>query len=123
MEPREKLPKVKLDAETQESANKILNLYLTNTDTIPEITDMMYAMGKAVAYAMGVKPKDKNQRRARKAQGGNRRERKLKAEMKSLRQDIARAGNELHRRKQQRKATKKEKETSANYEKVWMELR
>ena len=30
--------------------------------------------------------------------------------MKRLRQDIARAGNELHRRKQQRKATKKEKE-------------
>ena len=30
--------------------------------------------------------------------------------MKRLRQDIARAGNELHQRKQQRKATKKEKE-------------
>ena len=41
---------------------------------------------------------------------GNRRERKLKAEMKRLRQDIARAGNELHRRKQRRKATKREKE-------------
>ena len=59
---------------------------------------------------MGVKPKEQNQRRSAKAEGGNRRERKLKAEMKSLRQDIARAGNELHRRKQQRKATKKEKE-------------
>ena len=49
MEPREKLPKIKLNAETQERANKILNLYLPNTDTIPEITDMVYAMGKAVA--------------------------------------------------------------------------
>ena len=71
---------------------------------------MVYAMGKAVAYMLGVKPKEKNQRRAKKAEGGNRRERKLKAEMKRLRQDIARAGNELHRRKQRRKATKREKE-------------
>ena len=97
MEPREKLPKVKLDAETHERANKILNLYLENVDTIFEITDMVYAMGKAVAYTLGVKPKEKNQRRAKKAEGENRRERKLKAEMKRLRQDIARAGNELHR--------------------------
>ena len=100
MEPREKLPKVKLDTETHERANKVLNLYLPNVDTIFEITDMVYAMGKAVAYMLGVKPKEKNQRRAKKAEGGNRRERKLKAEMKRLRQDIARAGNELHRRKQ-----------------------
>ena len=97
MEPREKLPKVKLDAETHERANKILNLYLPNVDTIFEITDMVYAMGKAVAYTLGVKPKEKSQRRAKKAEGGNRRECKLKAEMKRLRQDIARAGNELHR--------------------------
>ena len=110
MEPREKLPKVKLDAETHERANKILNLYLPNADTIPKITDIVYAMGKAVAYTMGVKLKEKNQRGASKAEGGNRRQHELKAEMKRLKQDIARAGNELHRRKQQRKATKKEKE-------------
>ena len=110
MELREKLPKVKPNAETHERANKIINLYLPNVDTIFEITDMVYAMGKAVAYMLGVKPKEKNQRRAKKAEGGNRRERKLKAEMKRLRQDIARAGNELHRRKQRRKATKREKE-------------
>ena len=71
---------------------------------------MVYTMGKAVAYTLGVKPKEKNQRRAKKAEGGNRRERKLKAEIKRLRQDIARAGNELHRQKQRRKATKGEKE-------------
>ena len=59
------------------------------------ITDIVCAMGKAVAYTMGVKPKEKNQRGARRAEGGNRREHKLKAEMKRLRQDIARAGNEL----------------------------
>lgn len=110
IEPREKLPKLKLDAETTERANKVLSLYLVNVDTIPEISDITYAMGKAVAYAIGVKPKEKDQQRAKKAEGGNRRERKLKADMKILRQDIARASNELHRRRQQRQATKKEKE-------------
>ena len=60
MEPREKLPKVKLDAVTHERANKILNLYLPNADTILKITDMVYAMGKAVAYTLRVKPKEKN---------------------------------------------------------------
>ena len=45
----------------------------------------------------------------KKAEGGNRREHKLKAEMKDLRQDVARAKNELHSQKQQRKSTKKEK--------------
>ena len=67
-------------------------------------------MGKTIGYAMGVRSKESNGNGVRKAEGGNRRERKLKAEMKKLRPDIARAGNELHRRKQQRKATKKEKE-------------
>ena len=87
-------------------------MYLPNADTIPEITDIVFAMGKAVVCTMRVKPKQKNQRRARKAEGGNRRERKLKAEIKRLRQDIARAGNELHRRKQQ----KRRKKSSINYE-------
>ena len=61
---------------------------------------MVYAMGKAVVYTLGVKLKEKNQRRVKKGEGRNRREYKLKAEMKRLRQDIARVGNELHRRKQ-----------------------
>ena len=71
MEPREKLPKVKLDAETHERANKILNLYLPNTDTIFEITDMVYAMGKAVAYtyAWG-ETKRKEQQKGQKAEIG-----------------------------------------------------
>ena len=66
-------------------------------------------MGKAVGYVMGVKPREGNANRGRKAAGGNRRERKLKADMKELRQNIARTGNELYRRKQQRKASAKEK--------------
>ena len=70
MEPREKLPKVKLSGETQERANKILRLYLPSADTIPEITDIVYAMGKAIGYATGIKPKERNENRPKKAEGG-----------------------------------------------------
>ena len=82
---------------------------MRSADTIPEIIDIVYAMGKAVRYVMGVKPRERNDNRGRKAAGGNRRERKLKADMKELRQNIARTGNELYRRNQQRKASAKEK--------------
>ena len=95
MEPREKLPKLTMSDEIQERTNKILRLYLPRADIIPEITDITYAMKKAIGYATGIKP------------SGNRKERKLKAGMNELRQDIARAGNELYRQKQQRKSTKK----------------
>ena len=109
IEPREKLPKVKLDDDITKRADKILDLYLLKAKTIPELTDIVYAMGKAVADTIGMKMKEKTQKKGGKPEGGNRRERKLKTEMKILRQNIARAGNELHRRKQLRKATKKEK--------------
>ena len=71
MEPREKLLKVKLSGETQERANKILRLYLPSADTIPEITDIVYAMGKAIGYATGIKPKEGNENRPKKADDGN----------------------------------------------------
>ena len=45
----------------------------------------------------------------KKAEGSNRREHKVKAELKELKQDVVRVGNELHRQKQQRKSIKKEK--------------
>ena len=107
MEPRDKLLKVTMTDEIQERVNKTLPLYLPSADTIPEITNIVYAMGKAIGYATGIKPKEGSENRSKKAEGGNRRECKLKVEMKELRQDVARAGNELHRRKQQRKSTKK----------------
>ena len=106
---REKLPKVKWTSEVGNRANKILRLYLLNVDKITEITDIVYAMGKAVAYASGIKPKDRNENTRIKLERGNRRERKLKEEMKKLRQGIARLANEIYRRREQRKATKKEK--------------
>ena len=50
MEPRAKLPKVTKSDEIQGRANKILRLYLylPSADTIPEITDTVYARGKAI---------------------------------------------------------------------------
>ena len=80
MEPRQKLPKITISDEIQEKANKILRLYLPSADTMPEITNILYAMGKAIGYATGTKPKKGNeQKRPTKEEGGNRRERKLKA--------------------------------------------
>ena len=90
LEPREKLPKVLLSDEIQTRANKILEKYLRSADTITEIIDIVYAMGKAVGYVMEIKPREGNDNRGRKAAGGNRRERKLKADMKELRQNIDR---------------------------------
>ena len=66
MEPREKLPKVTVSDEIQERANKILRLYLPTADTIPEITNIVYAMGKAIGYATGIKPKEGNENRPKK---------------------------------------------------------
>ena len=103
-----------LSDEIQTRANKILEKYLRSADTVPEIIDIVYAKGKAVGYVMGVKPEEGNNNRGRKAAGGNRRERKLKADMKELKQNIARTGNELYRRKQQRKASAKEKKILKN---------
>ena len=107
MEPREKLPKVKLSDEIQERANKIIRLCLPSADTIPEITNIVYTMGKPIGYATAIKPKERNENRPKKAEGGNRGECKLKVEMKELRQDAARVGNELHGRKQQKESAKK----------------
>ena len=97
MKPREKLPKVNLSDDIQERANKILRLYLPSADTIPEITNIVYAIRKAIGYATRIKPKVGNENRSKKAECGNRKEHKLKPEMKELTQDVSRVGNELHR--------------------------
>ena len=48
MHAREKLPKPKLASDIEESANRILNEHLHGDENIPEITDKVYAMGKAI---------------------------------------------------------------------------
>ena len=91
------------------SANKLLHTVYRIKNTKPEITDKVYAMGKAIDHKLGAGQKQRSGSRRQKAGGGNRRERKLDREMKELRQGIARISNELHRRKSRGKASRKEK--------------
>ena len=65
---------------------------------------------KAIAIKSGTTQNQANYCRKSKPSNGNRRERKLRAEMKRLTQQIARTSNEIYRRTQKRKATTKEKE-------------
>ena len=88
-----------------------MNIYLKKVDTIPEICDKVYAMGRAIGFKLGkLVESDNSERKKKSVNRGNRRERKLKKEIKELRQIVAKTSNELYRRIQQRKATKKEKE-------------
>ena len=111
IEPREKLPKAKFDNYLKESANRVLDIYLQEVDTIPEICDKVYAMGRAIGFKLGkLVESDKGERKKKSANGGNIWEQKLKKEIKELHQIVAKTSNELYRRRQQRKAAKKEKE-------------
>eukprot|EP00112_Aurelia_sp_Birch-Aquarium-sp1_P010917 Seg2308.5 transcript_id=Seg2308.5/GoldUCD/mRNA.D3Y31 product="hypothetical protein" protein_id=Seg2308.5/GoldUCD/D3Y31 len=104
-EQREKLPKLRMLSSIEKNANLILCDYLDDESDMKDITDVVYAMGKATARAQNVKPKGLSKT----VPGGNRRERKLRSKIKALRQIIARICNELHRRKTRRKPTNKEK--------------
>ena len=111
MEPREKLPKARINNQLKESANPILEIYLKKVYTIPEICDKVYAMGRAIGFKLGKFVEgDQGDRKKKSANEGNRRERKLKKEIKELPQIVAKTSNDLYRRRQRRKATKKEKE-------------
>ena len=111
IEPREKLRKARFDNHVKESANQILDIYLKEVDTTPEICDKVYAMGTAIGFKLGkLLESDSCERKKKSANGGNRREQKLKKQIKELRQIVAKMSNELYRRRQPRKATKKEKE-------------
>ena len=74
--------------------------------------DKVYSMGRAIAFKLSkLIEGDQGDRNKKSANGGNRPERKLKKKIKELRQIVAKTSNELCRRRQRRKATKKEKET------------
>ena len=57
---RKKLLKHKLTFDTEESANRILDKYFHEDENIPEITDKVYAMGKAIAIKLGIVQKETN---------------------------------------------------------------
>ena len=73
MHPREKLPKLKLNPDIEESANRILDEYHHGDESIPEITDKVYAMEKTTATKSGIVQIQANYRR-NKPSNGNRRE-------------------------------------------------
>ena len=104
MHTREKLPKLKLTPDIEDSANRILGDYLHGEENIPEITDKVYAMGKGIAIKSGIVQRQGNYRRKKSPQmkiG----ERKLKVEMKKLRKQIARTSSKIYRRIQKKKET------------------
>ena len=99
---------MKLDNQLKDSAKRILSIYLKEVDTIPEICDKVYAMGRAIGIKLGkLVEVNHGNRKKRLTNGDNRRERKLKKEIKQLRQIVAKASNELYRRRTRRKATRK----------------
>ena len=52
MEPGEKLPKASINNQLKESANRILDIYLIEVDSIPEICDKVYAMGRSIGFKL-----------------------------------------------------------------------
>ena len=106
---REMLRKLKVNEKMKEEANVILEDHLKSVDSIAEITDAVCAMAKTIEQLMGM-----NEGTVQRVRGENRRVRKLNGKMKILRQYIARAANEIHRRKIWRKATNKEKKILEN---------
>ena len=109
-EPRENPPKARFDNQLKENANRVLDIYLKEVDTIPEIRNKVYAMGRAIGFKLGkLVEGDQGDRNKKNANGGNRREWKLQKEIKELHQIVAKTSNELYIRGQQRKVTKKEK--------------
>ena len=71
----------------KENADRILDICLKEVDTIPEIYDKAYAMGLAVGFKLGKLVEGNQGDRKKKCRnGGNRREQKLKKEIKELHQ-------------------------------------
>ena len=70
MESREKLRKVRFDNQLKESANRILDIYLKEADTNPEICDKVYAMEKAIGFKLGKFVEDDQRDRKKKSARG-----------------------------------------------------
>ena len=58
--PREKLPKLKLIPDIEESVNRILDDYLHGDENILKITDKVYANRRAIAIKFGKVQKQTN---------------------------------------------------------------
>ena len=61
--PGEKLPKLKLVPDIEESANRIVDTYLQGDENIPEIADKVYALEMIIAIKSGIVQRQANYRR------------------------------------------------------------
>ena len=71
LEPREKLHKLVLSKEIQESGNRIMSCYIRGENTIPSITGKVYAMGKAIEKMMRINPNEKKKHTSKRLKNGN----------------------------------------------------
>ena len=85
---------------------QILKFHIKDDATLPDITDKVYAMATTIEIRAGVK-RSNTQHKNRKRE--NRRTKKMTRQIKELRQLVAQTANEIYRKKNNRKATYKEK--------------
>ena len=76
MHPRETLPKLNVIPDIEDSTNRIPDEYLHGDESIPEIKDKDYAIGKTIAIKSGIVQRQANYRRRNKLSNENRRVRK-----------------------------------------------
>ena len=81
-----------------------MSCYIRAKNTIPGITDEVYAVGKAIEKKMGIYPNEKKETYKQKIE-----KQEQKAEIKVLRSLIAKNSNEIYLRKQRIKGTSKKK--------------
>ena len=102
---RRRLLKVKPEPFLMYDADKVLKAHLEEVNSVEELVDSVYAMGRVVMEKMNVKiRKDNGQGKVK----CNRQIRKKKDKIKEMRKWIARIGNEIHRGRVGRKMTSRE---------------
>ena len=67
IEPKEKFPKAKFDNQLKESANRVLDIYLKEVDTIPEICDKVNATGRVIGFNLKKLVESDNSERKKKS--------------------------------------------------------
>ena len=69
----EKLNKLVLTKEIQESAHSIMSCYIHGEDNIPGISDKVYAMGKAIDKKMGIDTNEMKKHTSKRLKAGTER--------------------------------------------------
>ena len=71
-----------MNKEIEGSANRILGRYLIDVNTILEITNKVFTMGKAIGTKLGMKQPERNETAKSDVNGGSRREREVRKNIK-----------------------------------------